>query len=301
VPLKEDFNTWKIIRTPDIIVMLFNGVEFGRKTRSEVMATNYPHSSTMFDAEMRVIFNVAVGGGFTGIGNRAPDMSTWDKATMEIDYIRTSDDQTVPDAPPSPPSSCMDTVVCDSDSCASCNARVDWLMAHRGKTRDQAKTQVAQEFPDKCDCDSDCMNKMACDGSSCYTCGDRIAWLEANEGMTKNEAKKRVEREFPVDCKCGAETMLAFSLEVPEENLRQVEENAQPNTESTAAIQLSVFEFVAGLVGGILFCCAVIAICTSSSHKEETKEATVDCEQKDVLNSEDHSDVVLQEIFENEM
>lgn len=172
----------------------------------------------MFDAEMRVIFNVAVGGGFTGIGNRAPDMSTWDKATMEIDYIRASDDQTVPDAPPS---SCMDTVVCDSDSCASCKARVDWLMANRGKTRDEATQQVAREFPNKCNCDSDCTNKMACSGSSCYTCGERIAWLEANEGMTENQAKQRVEQEFPVECKCGVETMLAFSLEQVEEELNQ--------------------------------------------------------------------------------
>lgn len=290
VPLKEDFHTWKIIRTSDIIVMLFDGVEFGRKTKSEILATNYPHASTMFDAEMRVIFNVAVGGGFTGIGNRAPDMSTWDKATMEIDYIRASDDQTVPDAPPS---SCMDTVVCDSDSCASCKARVDWLMANRGKTRDEATQQVAREFPDKCNCDSDCTNKMACSGSSCWTCGERIAWLEANEGMTENQAKQRVEQEFPVECKCGVETMLVFSLE-------QVEEDAQPNTESNAMINLSLFEVIAAL-GAILFCCALVVFCAFKSHKADIEEATLEHEMKDVMSNEVHSDVILTEIFEQEM
>jgi len=296
VPLKEDFHTWKIIRTADVIVMLFDGVEFGRKTRSEILATNYPHASTMFDAEMRVIFNVAVGGGFTGIGNRAPDMSTWDKATMEIDYIRASDDQTVPDAPPS---SCMDTVVCDSDSCASCNARVEWLMANRGKNREQAIQQVAREFPDKCDCDSDCMNKMACSGSSCYTCGERIEWLEANEGMTKNQAVQRVEQEFPVECNCGVETMLAFSLGIPQENLRQGGEDAQPNTESTDMINLSLFEFVAAL-GAIFFCCALVAICAFKSRRAHTKEPT-EHETKDVWTGEHHSEVILKEIFEQEM
>merc|ERR1712014_177966 len=141
-------------------------------------------------------------------------------------------------------------------------------MANRGKTRDQAKNQVAQEFPDKCDCDSDCMNKMACDGSSCYTCGDRIEWLEANEGMTENEAVQRVEQEFPVECNCGVETMLAFSLATPQENSRQGEEDAQPNTESTDMINLSLFEFVAAL-GAIFFCCAV-AICAFKSRRAHT-------------------------------
>jgi len=239
---------------------------------------------------------------FTGIGNRAPDMSTWDKATMEVDYIRTSDDQTVPDAPPS---TCMDNIVCDSDSCASCEARVDWLMANRGKSRSEATQQVANEFPDKCNCSSDCRNNMACSGSSCYTCGERIEWLEANEGMTKTQATQRVEQEFPADCKCGVATLLASPLELPEENSHAGEEDAQ----STAIINLSLFEFVAAL-GAILFCCALAALCAFKSRKEDMKEATLEHEMKDVTTDEGQSEMILTdiqsekiltEIFEEEM
>jgi len=287
VPLKDDFHTWKIIRTSDVIVMLFDGVEFGRKTRSEILATNYPHATTMFDAEMRVIFNVAVGGGFTGIGNRAPDMSTWDKATMEIDYIRTwGDDQTAA------PTDCMLTVACGFDTCASCVDRVEWLMANQGKTRDQAEQEVANEFPDECDCGSDCMSKLACDGSSCYTCGARIEWLEANEGMTTTEAKQRVEQEFPVECKCGRRYL--------HENNFRVEEDTTPNAVSAAAFHLSKFHIIAG-ISAILFCGALAAFFTLTSHKDEAKEDILDPEANDFVSTEDRSSVVLQEKLEKEM
>jgi len=297
VPLKEDFHTWKIIRTANVIVMLFDGVEFGRKTRSEITATNYPNSATMFDAPMRVIFNVAVGGGFTGIGNRPPDMSTWDKATMEIDYIRTWDDEIVPDAPPS---SCMDTVVCDESTCASCNDRVDWLMANRGETMAQAKQQVAEEFPDKCNCD--CMNNMACDGSNCYTCRERIEWLESNEGMTENEAEQRVEQEFPVECYCKVDTMLTFSVDTSK---RADSNSAMPssgdgNTEPTSKIDAPVFEIIAG-VGAALFCCALVTFCGRKSNKDEADETTFADETKDAQAEEDTTDLILSEIFESDM
>jgi len=148
VALKSEFHTWKIIRTSQVIVMLFDGQEFGRKTRSQIDATNYAYSDTMFDAPMRLVLNVAVGGQFTGIGNQPPNMETWDKATLEVDYVRTSDDQTIPDVP------CMETVVCDSDTCASCQSRIDWLMDNRSKNYIQAKDQVKSEFPNECNCDS---------------------------------------------------------------------------------------------------------------------------------------------------
>jgi len=288
VPLKDDFHTWKIIRTANIIVMLFDGVEFGRKTRSEIMATNYPHSTTMFDAPMRVIFNVAVGGGFTGIGNRPPDMSTWDKATMEIDYIRTWDDETVPDAPPT---SCMDTVVCDASTCASCTDRVDWLMENRGKSKSQAKQQVADEFPDKCDCD--CMNNMACSGSSCYTCRQRVEWLEANEGMTQDEAEQKVEQEFPVDCYCKMNTMLAFSMA----DLSEANEDPQ-STQSTSR-NLSTIEIIAG-VGAILFCCGLVTFYSRKWRKAETEKTILDSETSTVQ-AEDLVEKTLTDLFESEM
>jgi len=146
VPLKNSFHTWKITRTSDLIVMYFDGVEFGRKTRKEVLDTNYPNAKTMFDAPMRLILNVAVGGGFTGIGNRPPNMATWDKTTMEVDYVRTWSDE---------PDNCMDKVVCGENACASCQDRIDWLMTSQGKTESEAKAQVESEFPNDCVCNSE--------------------------------------------------------------------------------------------------------------------------------------------------
>jgi len=89
IPLNSEFHTWKIERSSDLIVMYFDGEEFGRKTRQEILDTNYPNAAKMFDAPMRLILNVAVGGGFTGISNRPPNMDTWDKPVMEVDYVRT--------------------------------------------------------------------------------------------------------------------------------------------------------------------------------------------------------------------
>jgi len=144
VPLKNEFHTWKITRSSDLIVMYFDGVEFGRKTREEIIATNYPNARKMFDAPMRLVLNVAVGGGFTGIGNRPPNMATWDKSTMEVDYVRTWADE---------PDNCMEKVVCGPNTCASCQDRVDWLMSNRGKTEAEAKAQVESEFPNDCVCE----------------------------------------------------------------------------------------------------------------------------------------------------
>jgi len=168
VALKSEFHTWKIIRTSEVIVMLFDGEEFGRKTRSQIDATNYAHSDTMFDAPMRLVLNVAVGGQFTGIGNQPPNMETWDKATLEVDYVRTSDDQTIPDVP------CLETVACGSDTCASCQSRIDWLMNNRGKDYDQAKDQVKSEFPKDCNCDSQ-FGVSALEGEQSDTSQDRIS------------------------------------------------------------------------------------------------------------------------------
>jgi len=169
VALKSEFHTWKIIRTREVIVMLFDGEEFGRKTRSQIDATNYANSDTMFDAPMRLVLNVAVGGQFTGIGNQPPNMETWDKATLEVDYVRTSDDQTIPDVP------CLETVVCDSDTCASCQSRIDWLMDNRGKNYIQAKDQVKNEFPNDCNCDDSQFGVSALEGEQSDTSSDPIS------------------------------------------------------------------------------------------------------------------------------
>jgi len=256
------------------------------------MATNYPNAAKMFDAPMRVIFNVAVGGGFSGIGNRAPDMSTWDKPTMEIDYIRTWDDETVPDAP------CMDTVVCDASTCASCDDRVDWLMENRGMTMTEARQEVADEFPDQCNCDSDCMSNVACKGSSCYTCRERVEWLEANEGMTQDQAEQRIEQEFPVECSCEANTVFpaevgttaAFSVDLDE---------VDGDTESTSKRHLPWIEILAG-AGAILLCFGLITFCSRYSDKDEADNIIQDGTVH-VKPEEDSTDVILTEIFENEM
>jgi len=302
VPLKEDFHTWKIIRTANLIVMLFDGVEFGRKTRSEILATNYPNAATMFDAPMRVIFNVAVGGGFTGIGNRPPDMSTWDKPTMEVDYIRAWEDETTPDGPDT---SCMDTVVCDASTCASCNDRVDWLMENRGKTKIEAKQQVASEFPDKCNCD--CMSNMACSGSSCYSCGDRIEWLIANEGKTQEEAKEIVEQEFPVECYCDGNTMLGFSREsTPEDqgSLKRSLENqgfaldeSQDNQDTSESVHISTILIVIG-VSAILLCFSLVAFSWRSKCKVSNAVKNEELERNP---DEDSTEEILTEIFEDKM
>lgn len=136
----------KIERSSDLIVMYFDGEEFGRKTRQEILDTNYPNAAKMFDAPMRLILNVAVGGGFTGIGNRPPNMATWDKPTMEVDYVRTWADES---------DNCLDKVVCGGDTCASCRDRIDWLMSTQGKSEAEAKKQVESEFPNDCVCDSE--------------------------------------------------------------------------------------------------------------------------------------------------
>lgn len=146
IPLKNEFHTWKIERSSDLIVMYFDGEEFGRKTRQEILDTNYPNAAKIFDAPMRLILNVAVGGGFTGIGNRPPNMDTWDKPTMEVDYVRTWADES---------GTCLDKVVCGRDSCASCRDRIDWLMTTQGKSETEAKNQVESEFPNDCVCDSE--------------------------------------------------------------------------------------------------------------------------------------------------
>jgi len=153
VPLKEDYHTWKIIRTSDIIVMMFDDVEFGRKTRDQLRGTE-ANWETMFDAPMNLILNIAVGGGFTGIGNRRPNMATWDKSTMEIDYVRTCNDVTIPDAPPQTEAECLTTVACSGGTCASCSSRIEWLMNNRDMSSNEARTQVAVEFPDECNCES---------------------------------------------------------------------------------------------------------------------------------------------------
>merc|ERR1719420_1955602 len=128
--------------------MFFDGVEFGRKTRSTIKATNTQNWEHLFDSPMKLILNVAVGGGFTGIGNKAPNTNTWDKPTMEIDYVRTTDDTTLPAVP------CLQHDACKDGQCHTCQSRIDYLVNTNHKSETDAKNQVAQEFPDDCDCDS---------------------------------------------------------------------------------------------------------------------------------------------------
>jgi len=149
VPLKEDFHVWRLERTPDSLIMFFDGVEFGRKTREEILATGYPHADAMFKEPMRVILNVAVGGDFTGIGNQPPNTATWDKPTMEIDYVRVWSEEDIPPVPGTP---CLETIVCGSDTCASCSDRIDWVVKNLGKTYDDARRQIEGEFPSQCVC-----------------------------------------------------------------------------------------------------------------------------------------------------
>jgi len=149
VPLKEDFHVWRIERTRDSLIMFFDGVEFGRKTREEILATGYPNADAMFKEPMRVILNVAVGGDFTGIGNQPPNTDTWDKPTMEIDYVRVWSEEDIPPVLETP---CLETIVCGSDTCASCSDRIDWVVKNLGKTYEDARRQIEEEFPSQCVC-----------------------------------------------------------------------------------------------------------------------------------------------------
>jgi len=89
IALDDDFHVWKLIRTDNVVIFYFDNVEFGRITRDEVAANTYPNGMTIFDAPMKLILNVAVGGDYTGFSPGQIDSTTWEKSTMEVDYVRT--------------------------------------------------------------------------------------------------------------------------------------------------------------------------------------------------------------------
>lgn len=77
IALDDDFHVWKLIRTDNVVIFYFDNVEFGRITRDEVAANTYPNGMTIFDAPMKLILNVAVGGDYTGFSAGQIDSTTW--------------------------------------------------------------------------------------------------------------------------------------------------------------------------------------------------------------------------------
>jgi len=203
VPLKEDFHVWRIDRSSNSMTMYFDGVEIGHKTRAEILATSYPNAETMFDEPMRVILNIAVGGDFTGIGNAPPDVSTWDKPSMEIDYVRVWSTTDVDTQAKPTTESCLDTMACAGDTCASCADRIDWVTTNLDKTYEEAVAQIESEFPSECVCGS-CLDKTVCNDGTCATCADRIDWVMKNLDKTYEEAQSQIESEFPTQCVCAS-------------------------------------------------------------------------------------------------
>merc|ERR1712110_195465 len=63
-------------------------------------------------------------------------------------------DVTIPDAAPQTEVECLTTVACSEGTCASCSSRIEWLMNNRDMSSNEARTQVAVEFPDECNCKS---------------------------------------------------------------------------------------------------------------------------------------------------
>lgn len=113
---------------------------------------------------------------------------------------------------PSPSGPCEAAWNNDADG-YRCGARIRWLQGNRGLTEDQAKNQVAAEFPNACgDCgpggtDPVTTPKPAptCESvlnnvANGYSCGSRIQWLKNNRGMTETEARNTVAGEFPPEC-----------------------------------------------------------------------------------------------------
>lgn len=78
-PLSNDFHTYALDWSPNLIVWYLDGVEYFRMTPASIKGKDW-----VFDHKFHIILNLAVGGRWPG----APDASTVFPQTMLIDYVR---------------------------------------------------------------------------------------------------------------------------------------------------------------------------------------------------------------------
>merc|ERR1719219_409045 len=99
----------------------------------------------------------------------------------------------------------------------TCGQRINYLMSTKGKTWDQAYTQVHSEFPTICVCNPSGTTAPvdpthppvpgSCDEmkerqAGDYTCGERMNWLETSKGYSIPQAYVEVSMEYPSICVC---------------------------------------------------------------------------------------------------
>jgi len=107
----------------------------------------------------------------------------------------------------------------------TCGARIDYVSTHDGKSEQEARAQIAEEYPSECGSCGDqpppapppppppapSPQTKTCEqvsdvpaGQAGYTCGARIDYLKNNEGKSEQDAKAQIAKEYPSECgACG--------------------------------------------------------------------------------------------------
>jgi len=112
--------------------------------------------------------------------------------------------------------SCMYTMACNSKGhCASCQARVDWLKRNRGKSEYEARQQIADEFPDKCNCDShdQAVAEQNDDPVGTKSCPEDVTKIPGSDNWRKCQKHQQSKYGF---CWCDAGYVWSGSDEVCE-------------------------------------------------------------------------------------